>query len=285
MKKLAFMAVALFALIFALGCTGGGTEETKGGAITGQGYSMTVSPTDTITGSPVTIDLRIENIFDKDMTNVQVRMKDVSSIYNKEGELTDGTTIIKGQTYPVIMTLSSDRAGTISGKHVEVCFDYDTEYYFDVGLKTKTQAAEELAVESGASSGPLGVTVAGLENVFYENLKGTGALTLSNDWQGKIKEIKSVSAEFPIGDYVNSGSISISGCTGTTSSGTTTIQSTDTGCSILSNDVAIANGLTLRTEVGVNANQTAMTVERTVGDINYNYCYDIDLPTLTFKSV
>ncbi|MDD5181861.1 MAG: hypothetical protein PHC66_01670 [Candidatus Nanoarchaeia archaeon] len=282
MKRLAFMAVALFALIFALGCTGGDKTEEAG---TGQGYSMTVSPTDTITGSPVTIDLRLENIFDKDMTGVTVRMKDVSSIYNKDGELTTGTTIIKGQTYPVIMTLSSDRAGTISGKHVEVCFDYDTEYYFDIGLKSKSQAAEELAVESGASSGPLGVAVVGLENVFYENLKGTGALTLSNEWQGTIKEIKSVSAEFPVGSYVRSGAISISGCTGTTAGGVTTVKSTDTGCSILSNDVAIANGLTLRTEVDVNATQTALTVERTVGNVIYNYCYDIDLPTLTIKSV
>lgn len=358
MKRLAFVALTMFVLIFALGCSG--KQEAAPGS--GPGYTMTVTPTEVITDGPVTIDLRLENIFDKDMDNVTVTMKDVPGIYNKNGEITlaDKVKITKGQTYPAIMMLSSNRAGSISGKHVTVCFDYDSEYYFDIGLKSKKQATEQLSVDSGASNGPLDVAVSGFENVFYESGGQPGSLTLSNNWQGKISKIYRVSAQFPDG-AVKSGSLSIAGCedttTGAAASGncgdycassdsskcsgaktfsvsscasigcvascygqyhgnfpgdsgcmgakddvcvgatgkpTDTIPKVSTSgtavldsatCSIFTNDVAIENGITLRTQLGVDTTGTTSSVERTVGNVVYNYCYDIDLPTIDIKAV
>jgi len=285
MKKLAFVALAMFVLVFALGCTGG-KKETSG---VGSGYTLSVTPTELITNGTTTIDLRLENVFDKDMTNVQVWLKDVShSAYQIDGEQ-NGTnkigTIMPKQTYPVIMSLTSERAGTISGKHIEVCFEYDTEYYFDIGMKSKKQASEVLSVESGASSGPLSVSATGFENIFYENGKGTGTLSLANNWIGKISKINSISAEFPTGGDLTSGLIAISGCTSTATTNAK-LDGTDTDkCGILSNDVAIANGLTLRAEVNVNKLATTSTVERTQGNVNYTYCYQIEMPTITISSV
>ena len=241
-----------------------------------------MAPTELITDGQATVDLRITNIFDKEMTNTLVKYKDVSSIYVpiSEQEGVSVGNVLPGQTYPVIMTIKGSSVGTLSGKNIEVCFDYETEYYFDIGLKDKTKAAEKLSVESGASSGPMNISVVGLENVFYENEKATGALTLKNNWQGRIKQIDEVTIQFPLASGINSGSIAISDCSGTSS-----ITESQEGCSILSNEVAIANGLTLRANVEVDSDEKGVAVERVLGTVNYNYCYEIPLPTITIKSV
>ena len=288
MKKLAFVALAMFAIVFALGC-GGKTEAGTPGSSSGAGYTLTVMPTEIIEGGTATIDLRLENIFQENMDNVKVKFKDVGSIYTGTQGTTTVGTIMPGQTYPVILSLDGNDEGTLSGKNIQVCFDYDTEYYFDVGLKSNDKATEQLSVESGASSGPMSVSVTGLENVFFNNQKGTGALTLSNTWIGKILKITTISADFPIGTYITNGTLGISTCSDSALSSTdkkATLSSTDiTNCKILTNDVAIGNGLTLKAEVGTSIQTSTTMVERVLGNVVYNYCYDIPLPTITIKSV
>lgn len=289
MKKLAFLALAMFVLVFALGCTGEQQTETKAGTSSGQGWTMTVNPTDVVEGGLITIDLRVENPYQEDMNNVAVDFKDVPKTYlvGDYGKVS-GVSILPGQSYPVILQIDAKQPGTISGRNIKVCFDYDTEYYYDIGLKTKSQATEELQTESGASDGPLSVTVTGLENIFYENGRGTGSMTLDNAGNGKMVEFKSIQADIPVGTYIKNGSLSISTCSDVTTSADTPVKllsSDKTSCAILSNDVAIANGLVLRTEVGVDKEQTDLTVERITGNVNYNYCYEIPLPTITINEV
>jgi hypothetical protein len=279
-KAIAAIFIAMFAVVFVLGCTGAKKEEAGAGA----GYTLTVNPQEVMTGGVSTFDLRLTNPFEVKMANVKVTTPEISSPYTVSGQITtDGTDILPGQTYPVLMTLTvpSDAFGELSSKNIQVCFNYKTQYYYDIAKKSKS-GTETFSTSQGQTSGPIKVAASGLDTLYIENAKATGSVTVTNDWQGSIEKINSITANVPTG--LSGIELKIgSSCTATAPSGTVTLAANDDSCKIMKNKGVIASGLTLVTTDSTTA--TTASVDRVQGIIDYDYCYKISIPTITIKTV
>ena len=285
-KAIAAIFIAMFAVVFVLGCTGAKKEEAGAGA----GYTLTVNPQEVMTEGVSTFDLRITNPFEVKMANVHVTTPEISLPYTVDGRITtDGTDILPGQTYPVLMTLSipKDAFGELSNKNIQVCFNYKTNYYYDVAKKSKT-GTETFSTSQGQTSGPIKVSASGLDTLYIENKKATGSITVTNDWQGSIEKINSITTTVPAG---LSGGIELkigSTCTATATTGNVELKADSTNkedpCKILFNKGVIASGLTVVATENTPEGAT-VGVDRVQGTIDYDYCYKILIPTITIKTV
>jgi hypothetical protein len=276
MKNEIIVLVAVFALAIAFGCTSGGNETNN--TSTGVGYTISAKPQTVISEGVVTIELRLKNIFDNDMKNVHVSLKDMPGFSEPEEKNID--TIMRGQEYPIIWSLTApetDLKQTVSPK-VEVCFDYTTNFYFDTAITPKNLATEEVQTQSSYSNSPLTVSPIGLDKLFLTGKNSnyvTGSLDIKNNWIGKIKEIKEIS--ITPGNKLDGG-IKYASC-GSDTSKKITPNSGD--CSILSNSLAISNGLISTVKLTTDYTGDTIKVSRTNGVVKYTYCYDIDVGTIT----
>ena len=271
-----FIFAVLFALTFTFGCTSGG----KGNATTGgEAYTLNVNPRTVISGGVITVDLRINNIFDNDMKDLSANINDLPSTFTGADKISD-ITIVKGQSYPVIWSINApetDLKQNINPK-VHVCFNYTTNFYFDTALVPKTLATENVQLQTGYSNGPLSVSQMGLDKIFLRET-GTsytaGSLDIKNTWQGKIESINNITLMPP--SNLNEG-VKYAKC----GSDVTTTIVPDTGdCSILSNKLAIGDGIIGTVKLNTTYADNSIKVERTNGIIDYTYCYDVDIGDVT----
>lgn len=283
------ITAALFAVIFVFGCIGGGGDEDTGA---GAGYSLAINPSDVIAGGIVTVDLRLTNVFENDMENVAVDIKrtGIPSNYEVTGSET-GLEITSGQEFPVIMNIEvpeSAFAGTINPE-AEVCFDYTLDYFFDVAVKNKTKASEDVTLTSASESGPFTVSTTGLETIFKSatGKNSTGILTISNSWQGEIKEIKSVTATAPSGGQIDNMQLVFSNCAGNI--GTTTSISSDVSnadCNKrLTDENVIKRSISPKLVIDIDDAGETTSIERIQGNVGVNYCYDVPLGTISVTTV
>jgi hypothetical protein len=121
--------------------------------------------------------------------------------------------------------------------------------------------------------------------LYIENKKATGSVTITNDWQGSIEKINSITADVPSG--LSGIELKIgSGCVIAGPSGTVTLAddgSDASPCKIMHNKGVIASGITVVTTDSTTA--TTASVDRVQGTIDYEYCYKIVIPTITIKTV
>lgn len=271
MKKVIFVFALLFGMAFILGCIGEKKEEKKVGD-----YTLTVTPKNVIAGGVVTVDLRIKNSFEKELKDLSASIKGTPTSYDVSGD-TSGQTIPPNQEFPIIWTITTpdtDLRQTINPT-IEICFDYETSFYFDVSIRNKTLVGEEVALQRGYSSGPISVAQIGLDNIFIDKEKGIGTLDIKNNWVGKIKEIKNIS--FSYKGIINEINISYSKCSGNY------LSSSEENCDILKNEIAIGEGIAAKVEIGIDkemASPTEVNIERIDGIVKYSYCYDIDVGTI-----
>jgi hypothetical protein len=278
-----FAFTALFAVALVFGCIGGSSGGTNNQ--TNASGALKVTPTQTVAGGTITIQYTLTNSYENDMKNVQISLIGVPSNYGIPTPQTI-TTIVAKQQYPAIFTITAppsiDIKQTLSPK-LEVCFNYDTNYFFDMLFKTTSLATETATAESGYSTGPISVTQMGLDTIFTNTQDHVGSLQITNIGSGKITNFGSISISKAAGSlYVNSIGLSYSTCGGTTGSGILTPSGTD--CSILGNALAITNGLTATVKMSTTtaANQIhAITTERVDGKVTTTYCYDTPVGTLT----
>ncbi|MCD6546973.1 MAG: hypothetical protein J7K22_00245 [Nanoarchaeota archaeon] len=283
MKKTMVFLAAMFALAFVFGCIGGEKEEETP---SGEGYTLKVNPQTVVAGGVVTIDLRIKNIFEKDMENVVAKLEGIPKTGYSGAETVDVGTIVANQEFPVIWTISTpdtEIKQTITPT-AEICFDYTTDFYFDTAIVPRDLAAEEVQLQSGCSTGPLEVSEVGLDRIFIKesgDTKLAGSLNIQNTWQGKIKEIKKIEISASTDGLIDSYGVSYAKCG---DESTTSIPASgDTDCDILSNELAIGNGLTAKVNIALDSGATTDTIEieRINGKIEYTYCYDVDIGTIT----
>ena len=275
MKSEVILLVAVFALALAFGCIGGGNAENQ--TNTGAGYTLKVNPKTVISEGVVTVELRLKNNFDNDMKDVSVRIKDLPGF--KEPEEYSGFTIVKGQEYPIVWSLDvpkTDLKQTVNPK-IEVCFEYTTNFYFDTALVPKNLATEEVQTQSSYSSGPVTISPIGLDKLFLTGSKSyiTGSLDIKNNWIGKIKSIESI--KLTPGDQLSS-EIKYADCSGTTSL-------SGSGCETLQKSIAIGDGLITTVKLTTSYSGDTIKTSRTNGEVTYNYCYDIDMGTITICPV
>lgn len=273
-KEFAAVLIAIFAVALVLGCTGGGDKEDTGA---GKGYTLNVNPTSVVPGGIVTMDLRLSNPFERVMSNIKVTTPEIS--YDVSGQIeSDGTEISPGQSYPALLTMEipGNAFGDISNKNIKVCFNYVTDYYYDVAKKTKT-GTEDFSISQGQTSGPIKVSQTGLDSLYVENNKATGSLAITNDWQGSIERINSITATVP------SGLSSIELKVGSSCSDDSTSEAQLKDCSIFENKGAIASGLTVINTLNSDSDVTGVT--RVQGTVNLDYCYKVPVPTIKIQSV
>ncbi|MCD6575542.1 MAG: hypothetical protein J7K73_00070 [Nanoarchaeota archaeon] len=277
-KEGIIVLIALFALAFSFGCIGGGGEENETAA--GNGYTINVNPKTVIAGGVITVELRLKNIFDNDMSDLSAVIKDLPSSFGTPEENT-GILITRGQEYPIIWTIEApetDLKQTVSPK-IEVCFDYVTNFYFDTALVPKDKVTEAIQVQSGYSNGPIKVTQVGLDKIFLKDGTSytTGSLNIQNNWQGRIERINEIKITPPAENVASEG-VKYAKCGNDT---TTSIKPEDTNCDILENKLAIGDGLTATVKITTDYDGSDIKVERTNGEINYTYCYEIPMGTIT----
>ncbi len=282
-NQLLFVLAAMFAIVFVFGCIGGGEEETEGMA--GAGYTLNVNPQQVIAGGVITVDLRLQNIFEKDMENVVAEMTGLpKGKYTGAEEPIEIGTIVAGQEFPAIWTIETpdtEIKQTITPT-IEVCFDYTTDFFFDTSIRPKELAAEEVSLQSSYSSGPITVSQIGLDNIFIKEGDTTsvaGSLNIQNNWQGKIKKINKISIDVSTDGLISDATIGYAKCGGTD----TEITPSGTDCDILENELAIGDGITGKITITLDSGASTDTIEieRINGKAEYTYCYDIPVGTIT----
>jgi len=281
MKFYLYTLIALFAVALVLGCTGlggGAQNQTTTGPVT-------VTPTQLVGGGTATVQYTLTNNYENEMSNVKISVLGVPSGYtvSSSGMITTSK-IVANQQYPAIFTIKAPSVSikqTLTPK-IQVCYDYTTNYYFDSALKTSALAGETVTTESAASTGPISVTQLGLDNLFVtqKDEEHTGSLQITNTGGGKIIQFNSIKMNKPVGTTnVASIGLSYSDC-----GSSTTTELKPSSCSLLSNTLAVANGLTVTATVTTStdpAKLTAVATERTEGSVSTNYCTDIPIGTIT----
>jgi hypothetical protein len=303
MKLYMYAFIALFAVALIFGCTlGGGTNKTT----TNQTGALKVTPTQIISGGSATIQYTLTNSYDNTMKDVRISLLDVPSSYSGTRNLTAISSIVTNQQYPAIFTITAPSAlnlkQTITPK-IEVCYKYDTNYYFDTVLKTTALATETAPTTSGSSTGPVSVTELGLDQVFTDTgLSATntsnhmGELQITNTGSGKIISFNNITATV-VSDYIDSLVLSYSDCASGTAPIPPSMQTQSNShhtssqqlisdastCSILNNTLAISNGLTATMDMTTNAAAASLTsikTETVNGVVSFNYCYDVPVGSI-----
>jgi hypothetical protein len=297
MKKALMIAfTAIFAVALVLGCTGGGETKTVPGSGTGDGYTFKVEPTTIQGGGVATVQFTITNPFEKNMDNVSVKMKSGTVPSSYKSDPVDGMTgqmLVPGQEFPVVFTITAPNQNGQINPVVQVCFDYGTEFYWDSAFMPVTLAIEEVSLDKGASTGPISVTVSGLDKAYVKNDtegKGVGAIGLKNEWQGEIKDFKDTTINVAAATYLKSFNISYAGCFGTADQKTSklwtiNLKSGGTNCGVLKG-ITAKNGIQPTLTINLNKEtKTDITVDRFSGTTTYNYCYEVPLGTLISQKV
>jgi len=276
--------IALFAIALVFGCISNTSNQTN--KTTGE---LTVTPTQVVGGGPVTIQYMLTNNYENNMKNTTVSLLGVPSSYSPPDPITAGI-VMPDQQYPIIFQITAPNVGvkqTVTPK-IQVCYDYDTNYYFDTVLKTTAIATETAPTESGYSTGPISVTQMGLDSVFTDTGTGsvshTGSMQITNTGNGKIIRFNQLAINSSGSTYVECPKLSYSECGKEICTVEYKVASTDTGCSILSNSLAISNGLTATIKFDTNEASrtiTSATPNRLNGIVSVNYCYEIPVDTIT----
>jgi len=293
--------IALFAIALVFGCiTNTGSNQTN--QSTG---GLTVTPTQVVASGPVTIQYMLINNYENNMEDVRISLLNVPSTYEVEKSVITTPIIAPTQQYPAVFVIKTDPGislkQTISPK-LEVCYNYSTNYYFDTVLKTTSIATETAPTESGYSTGPISVTQMGLDSVFTDtDLKTyTGSLKITNTGNGKITKIKMLNIDESIGSTnIDDVKLAYSTCGGTEGSASLAgrvigITGMSSGppitipvvpvCDVFNNTLAIQNGLTATVKMKTTteaAGITSATPERIEGQVEFTYCYELPVGTIT----
>ena len=265
------LIAAVFSLALAFGCIGGGGENQT---TSGEAYTLDLSQKMINPEGSTFINLKIKNIFDDDMTNVSISLKDAPG-FTIANQTQNGVIIPKGQEYTANWQLtapSTDLRQTVQPK-IRVCFDYDTNFYFDTAIIPTDKSTEKVQTLSGHSNGPISISEMGLDKIYLTgNNFAQGSLSIKNNWIGKINSISEIS--ITSGKDL-SGGIWYSSC-GSYSS------SKITNCDLFNKSLAIGNGLTASIRLNATkSNLDDIELSRTTGIVKYRYCYDIDVGVIT----
>lgn len=271
-QQIIFVLIAFFAVAFVFGC---GEKEVED---TGVGYTLSVNPTNVVASGVVTINMRLQNIFEKDMENTGAEISGFPRQFTVANSKINVGKIVAQQEYPVIWTMdtpNTDIKQSITPT-VEVCFDYETEFIFDLAIKPRALAAETVQLQKGVSNGPVLVSTIGLDEL-YASI--TGSMNIQNNWQGTIKKFNSLEINSAQNGFIKNIIVQYSQCGGTTNS----IKLTDANCDILSNKNAIGNGMTPIVKINLvdSLPTEKIEIERITGSVNYTYCYNVPVETIT----
>ena len=278
MKKMVVLFALIFAAALVFGCIGG-RDDTPA---VGNEYSITVSPRSIFEGGVTTIDVRIRNVFENDLENVNIKMVGLPSAYQESGHTVNVGDILPGQEYPIIMTIGAPdtvRVQQIITPKIEVCYEYTTDFFFDSSFVPRG-VVEDISLSRRHSSGPISLNVVGFDRVHSSAV--TGSMAISNTGIGEISRINKIEiAETLEG---SSARLSYSKCTGMNR------IVPDTGdCNILATKSIVRNGITatLRFEgIGFDFDtETRAGVDRASGEIETMYCYEIDVGTITVNPI
>jgi len=294
MEKWMFAFVALLAVAFIFGCTGG--EEEQPGV--GEGYTLEVSDTSVVGGSVVNLKLTLTNQYEEAMENIEAKLTgfDLTRFTVDQNEQDVGT-LESGESFPIVWTITApekEKGTETFNPKIQVCFDTKQTYFFDSVLLPKGYAEELPTLTSGYSKGALSITQSGLNEIYTKEGGRTakGAIELKNIGNGKIKEIYYATIKVPTitghaADIVGR-SLSYSSCEGDCSvdNGETCLiggeyNGFNNPCDKFKQEIIVQNGLTLTTGITVNDEIEEPVVIRPTGEVSYHYCYEIDVGTIT----
>ncbi len=272
MKKTIYLFALVFAAALVFGCLGNGDDPTPTGD-----YTLSVEPRSVMDGGVVTLDLRIRNSFEKSINNIDIDMVGLPSAYQEPGHSVNIAEIMPGQEYPMIMTIGTTgdlRTEQRLNPDIEVCFDYETDFFFDSSF-IPTGSTEQVSLDRGQTRGPITISTSGFDRIHRQDV--TGSLNIQNDWIGEIARINRVEIyESLEGSNVELG---YSRCTAGN-----VMQPGAGDCAILENRAAIRNGITATLSfkgIGFNFGGDRAGIDRAAGSVDVTYCYEIPVGSIT----
>lgn len=272
MKKIIYLFALVFAAALVFGCLGNGDDPTPVGD-----YTLNVEPRSVRDGGVATVDLSIRNSFERSIRNVDIEMVGLPSAYQDDTHNMDIAEIMPGQEYPMIMTISTPgdlRTEQRLNPNIEVCFDYETDFFFDSSF-IPAGSTEQVSLDRGQTRGPITITTSGFDRIHRQDV--TGSLSMQNNWIGEITRINKVEVyESLEGSSVELG---YSRC-----SAGNVMQPGTTDCEILENRAAIRNGITATLSfrgIGFDFDGNRVGIDRAAGSIDVTYCYEIGVGSIT----
>jgi len=282
-KEIIFTILIASILILGLGCSGKKAQVVQPET----GYSVKMSSNKIIAPGSIVVNFAIKNIFLKEMRNTEISILGVPSSYSVSGTNSLGT-IMNGQEIPVIFNIGTEKDVNVKEEinpKIKVCFDYQSDFYFDIAFKKVDMYSQEIATPQSCVKGPVNITREGLDTIFEKQTNPVLNLNIQNSWIGTIQKFNKISLDIPSSDYIEGGALSYSLCKNETNTKGVSISIPDQSdnCGILNNAAAIANGiitsvtLSVPKELGISSPVT----ERFTGFADYRYCYEVPLEKIT----
>ncbi len=295
MKKEIAITAAIFAVLFAFGCTIPGQNKPKPTQ-----YNVTVSPRTIVPGGVSTIKFTVNNKYEATMKNTQVSIGNVPGGFETNGGGSIGD-IPPGQSRPQIITIKAPTGLTLQETltpKISVCYNFTTAFYSDFVFESvENPPTTTVPTHSGYTNGPVSVTLG--NNVGYPsstNKNTITSLTINNIGNGEIKRIYDVNVTITTNTPINQYKITYLKLTfynkqnsnDCSSGGSCTVGMTSSQCNDLANSIVVGSQAMGTLEIGTQGNVSAekqYDIQTIRGTVDLEYCYDVDVGSIIVKPV
>ncbi len=279
------LVVALISLLFVFGCTMPNFGKSENA--TPSGYQVSVNPRTIVPGGVSTIKFTIKNEFERAMKDVNIQVTNVPGDFSVNYNSNVGT-IISGNSIPQVITISAPDSISIQEvitPKIRVCFDYTTDFYQDISFNPTTGISSNVTMNSGYTKGPVSVSVSTLELYPRSGSSGVTSIELQNNYIGKIEKINSITIKIHKADYMSGMDVNFYGCDATASTSDGDLIATITNCDKLTNPTVVGNGAQGIVKITFDNSVDSTDLQTLRGTINYTYCYNVDVGSITVKPV
>ena len=278
-----FLAVGLIAILLMFGCTMPNLNNKQQNTTTG--YTISVNPRTIVPGGVSTIKFTIENDFARSMKDVTVTVGNIPGDFQVQYNSQVGD-ILKGEKRPQIITVTAPDSISMQEvltPKITVCFDYTTDFYQDIIFNSLTSTANVTA-HSGYTPGPVSISLSNYMMYPKAGNKGVTSIQITNTYQGHIEKINSINVQLSNADYINGMSIDFYGCSKNANSGNP-LSATISNCNKLSQKTIVENGAQGTITINFDKSVENYDLQRLSGSVDYTYCYDVNVGTITVKPV
>ena len=286
----------LVSVLFLFGCTMPNFNNNKKQPTQ---YNVSVTPTTIVPGGVSTIRFTVNNEFERSIRNVIVSVSDVPGGYSVSPRTSNLGDIPSGQARPQVITITAPtnvHLTQLITPKISVCYNYKTDFYSDMIFNSyENPPTTTPPHHAGYTNGPISVSVSNFEGYpSSENPTVVSGISINNIGNGKIVKINSinVSITVPSGESysINGMNATFFDCSnsGTPSNGAVSVSVDNSKCDKFNSPVILSTGLqgslTIGTQGSVSKDEQ-YNIQTLSGTIDFDYCYDVPVGSITVKPV
>ena len=284
----------LVSVLFLFGCTMPNFRNKKQAPIQ---YNVSVTPTTIVPGGVSTIRFSVNNEFERSMRDVTVSVSDVPGGYSVSPQTSNLGNIPSGQARPQVITITAPtdvHLTQLITPKISVCYNYKTDFYSDMIFNSyENPPTTTPPHHSGYTNGPISISVSNFEGYpSSENPTVVSGISINNIGNGKIVKVNSINVSMttPTGQsYSITGmNVTFFDCTGSNTPLNGVVSVSINKCDKFNSPVILSTGLQGSLAIGTHGSVSKdkqYDIQTLSGTIDFDYCYDVPVGSITVKPV